>query len=326
MSRYDWYGWYPPSRPRRAEGGIRVSSRRGSIGETWWSGRWIGALESRGEEWSSRLQRGRRYARSGQVLDFRVSAGGLSARVQGSRREPYRVRVRLKPLDERQWIRVTRALEQRASYAASLLSGEMPRDIEKAFRKAGCSLFPGHREIRMSCTCPDWARPCKHVAAVFYVFAEALDRDPFLLFQVRGRSREEVVAPLRRRKPGGERLREARRRPEGAARPAEFWRAPKGLPEVPVSIAPPDVEMPLLRRLGAPPFCREEEFMERMEEAYATATRRAVGVAYRENGETGLPPARSSRALGNGVSPALTPPAGTRGPRGAPGPASPPSR
>lgn len=190
----DWYP--PPSRPRPVEGGLKARSRRGAIGETWWSRRFIDLLESL--RLGARLDRGRRYARAGQVLDLDVSAGAVAARVQGSRVRPYKVRLEVPVLTAAEWARVEEAMAGRAVFAAMLLAGEMPRDVEEAFAAAGVSLFPASaRELVSSCSCPDWSNPCKHVAAVYYLLAEAFDRDPFLILAWRGRRRQELLDHLR---------------------------------------------------------------------------------------------------------------------------------
>jgi uncharacterized Zn finger protein len=184
-----------PVGPRPVEGGLRARSRRGDIGETWWSRRFIAILES--FDFGSRLERGRHYARRGQVLDLEVSKGVVEARVQGSRPRPYRVRLGVETLDERDWARAERAMAAKAVFAARLLAGEMPREIEEAFAACRLSLFPtSARQLSSACSCPDWASPCKHVAAVFYLLAESFDRDPFLVFTWRGRTREELLERL----------------------------------------------------------------------------------------------------------------------------------
>ncbi|MBI4729456.1 MAG: SWIM zinc finger family protein [Acidobacteria bacterium] len=190
------YGWYPPpSRPLPAEG-IRARSRRGDIGETWWSRRFIDILES--FHMGSRLTRGRRYARAGQVLDLVVEPGAVTARVQGSRAKPYRVRIGTLTLSQKDWGRVEETMASKAVFLAKLLSGEMPRDIEEAFAETRLSLFPANaRDLTTDCSCPDWANPCKHIAATYYLLAEAFDADPFLIFRWRGRDREELLARLR---------------------------------------------------------------------------------------------------------------------------------
>jgi isochorismate synthase len=191
-----WDEWPPPSRPRRVEGGIKARSRRGQIGEMWWSQRFIAMLEALGM--GPRLGRGRAYARAGQVLDLAVAPGTVSARVQGSRARPYRVRIRLDRFPEADWTLVESALAARALYSAKLLSGEMPPTIEEVFASCGLSLFPSSAsELELSCSCPDWAVPCKHIAATFYLLAEAFDRDPFLVLAWRGRDRDGLLARLR---------------------------------------------------------------------------------------------------------------------------------
>jgi uncharacterized Zn finger protein len=194
--RGDWDGDWPPARRRRVEGGIKARSRRGQIGESWWSGRFVAILESLGM--GPRLGRGRAYARAGQVLELRVAAGAVSARVQGSRARPYRVGVGLARFGEADWARVESALAARALYSAKLLAGEMPREIEEVFESCGLSLFPERaQDLAMSCSCPDWAVPCKHIAATFYLLAEAFDADPFLILAWRGRARDDLLARLR---------------------------------------------------------------------------------------------------------------------------------
>jgi hypothetical protein len=119
-----WAVWPPPSRPRRVEGGIKARSRRGAIGEQWWSRRFIAVLESQGM--SGRLARGRSYARAGQVLDFKLSQGKVTAQVQGSRVRPYQVRIGVLPLTAAQWRVVQDRLAGQALFRAKLLAGEMP--------------------------------------------------------------------------------------------------------------------------------------------------------------------------------------------------------
>ncbi len=190
MRGWDGDGWPPPSRPLRVEGGIRARSKRGAIGEQWWSRRFIDVLESLGM--SGRLARGRNYARAGQVLGFEISCGYVAAQVQGSRPKPYRVRIQVTPLTTPQWRRVEQALAGQALFRAKLLAGEMPREIEEVFANCGTPLFPRNaRDMEMSCSCPDWEVPCKHLAAVCYVLAEAFDLDPFGILAWRGRDRED---------------------------------------------------------------------------------------------------------------------------------------
>jgi uncharacterized Zn finger protein len=194
-----WSEW-PPARPIRVEGGIRAKSKRGAIGEQWWSRRFIGVLESYGM--SGRLARGRSYARAGQVLDFELSQGKVSAQVQGSRIRPYQVRIGVLPLTKAQWRRVQERLAGQALFRAKLLAGEMPHEIEDVFAECGTPLFPrSANDLDMRCSCPDWGVPCKHLAAVCYVLAEEFDRDPFAMLAWRGKARDDLLAALREIRP-----------------------------------------------------------------------------------------------------------------------------
>ena len=188
--------WFPPpSRPRPVDGGIKARSTRGAIAQTWWSQRFIEVLEGIGM--GSRLQRGRSYARKGQVISMDVGPGLVTAQVQGSRARPYRVRIGVGAFGKSEWAQVEGALAESAWYAATLLSGEMPDDIEEVFAGLGFSLFPAtSRELSLDCSCPDSAVPCKHLAATFYLLAEHFDDDPFAILAWRGREREDLLANL----------------------------------------------------------------------------------------------------------------------------------
>ncbi len=194
---YDYGYGYPRRQTRETADGIRARTR--NFASAWWSKQWMAALNGFG--WSNRLERGRAYARKGQVLDFTVTAGVLYARVQGSRVKPYNVAITLTPLDDATWDRVLDELGLRAEFTARLLTGEMPHDVESAFGAAGAALLPSRPgDLKAQCSCPDIANPCKHIAAVHYIVAEALDADPFLLFAMRGRSRDAVLDAFRKRR------------------------------------------------------------------------------------------------------------------------------
>ena len=192
-----WHPGYPPaSPPRPVKDGLRAKSRRGAIGETWWSQRFIEVLEDFHE--GPRLVRGRAYARRGQVIDMEVESGEVTARVQGSRARPYSVSIGVTVLGDADWARVEEAMASQAVFLARLLAGEMPHEIGDAFAATGQSLFPATADdLDTDCSCPDWGNPCKHIAAVYYLLAEAFDRDPFLIFAWRGRPRERLLTELR---------------------------------------------------------------------------------------------------------------------------------
>src|SRR3990170_4034699 len=185
-----------PIRPAR---GIKAQTQRGKFGKSWWAGRWVHALERLVDP--ARLRRGRSYARSGQVIKLEVGRGQVEALVQGSRPSPYEVELRFRALSDAEWEKVIDAMAAQSIYAAKLLSGEMPAEIEEVFAAAGVSLFPAEKhDLKTDCSCPDWANPCKHVAAVHYLLGERFDADPFLIFALRGRSREAIIEVLRARR------------------------------------------------------------------------------------------------------------------------------
>src|ERR1039457_1996303 len=190
-----WDGW-PPARPRRVEGGIKARSERGAIGEQGGARGSIRGLES--YDMSGWLAPGCSDARAGQVLDFELSQGKVTARVQGSRVRPYQVRIGVLPLTTAQWRRVQERLASQALFRAKLLAGEMPHEIEEVFDDCGTPLFPLIAgDLDMRCICPDWGVPCMHLAAVCYVLAEEFDRDPFGWLAWRGKGRDELLAALR---------------------------------------------------------------------------------------------------------------------------------
>ncbi|MGI0052844.1 MAG: SWIM zinc finger family protein [Thermoplasmata archaeon] len=304
------------SRPRRTAGGIRARSRQGEFARTWWGHRWIEALEGFG--WTERIARGRAYARAGQVLGLKVRPGGAQARVQGSRPTPYRVRIAVRPFPDTTWSRVLRRLRARAEVAAALLAGDLPESVEATFRESRVSLLPARdRELESDCSCPDWANPCKHIAAVHYLLAESMDRDPFVLLALRGRSRSELFdalrtgpnAPRRRRRPAA-----GTRGPEPVGGPepaASFWGDPEALKVLPAPpIQPTEVPDAILRRLGEPAFLRgTPELVEFLRSSYARIGERAHVEAFARTPPPGGDPAppHPPRSGGRPLPPILAP-------------------
>jgi len=162
----------------------------------WWAQRWIDVLESFG--YARRLARARVYAREGNVLSIEFKGSKVSALVQGTAPEPYRVSISLEPFSDEQWGYVVESMAERAIFSAKLLAGEMPQTIEEVFTTNGLSLFPFTKfDIRSRCSCPDPANPCKHIGAVYYQLGDRFSEDPFVLFQLRGRSKEQIIEALR---------------------------------------------------------------------------------------------------------------------------------
>ena len=199
MSEQPWWRDREPARPIQVDGGIKARSKRGAIGQSWWSARFIGVLESIGV--GGRLGRGRAYARAGQVISLEIGPGSVQAQVQGSRPRPYHSRIGLTTFGKIEWGRVEQAMADSAWYAAKLLAGEMPPDIEDVFAEVGLALFPASvKDLSMDCSCPDHEVPCKHLAAVFYLLAESFDDDPFAILALRGRDRETLLENVRARR------------------------------------------------------------------------------------------------------------------------------
>lgn len=174
-----------------------AQGRKGEFGSNWWAKSWNNVLERFG--YASRLQRGRTYARGGNVLRCSIKTGEVLGSVSGSRARPYKVSISIKPLTAVQWDKVIEVMGSQAIFTAKLLAGEMPEEIEKAFRTAGVSLFPENSsELKTDCSCPDYANPCKHIAAVYYILGQEFDKDPFMIFLLRGMGKNELLEALRR--------------------------------------------------------------------------------------------------------------------------------
>ncbi|MFI6329292.1 SWIM zinc finger family protein [Micromonospora chersina] len=273
------FGEFGP--PRRVEGGLKARSTRGAIGSSWWSRRFLEVLES--FALGTRLTRGRAYARRGQVLRLDVEPGLVTASVQGSRPDPYPVRIGLAAYPDEVWERIEAELAGQAFFSARLLAGDLPAELEELFAAAGAPLFPrAVGELDQHCGCPDFAVPCKHLAATFYLLAEAFDADPFQLLHWRGRARGELLDRLRTLR-GAASPGDPAAAPDGPAVPADapgapgpnarpaagacrvlgglpavppddevdrFWLSPVALPDRPPTLATgPEL---LLRQLGPP--------------------------------------------------------------------------
>jgi uncharacterized Zn finger protein len=293
MRRWDRFGFFEPSVPRRAKGGIRAQSKRGTFGESWWAKRWISVLES--FDIGARMGRGRNYARSGQVLSIDIEKGTVKAKVQGSRPTPYRVAIEIQSITPANWGKLVKALSHQAIFVAKLLAGEMPQDIERVFQSAGLSLFPGKsKDLKTECSCPDWSNPCKHIAAVYYLLGEEFDRDPFLIFKLRGLPREELIKMLgsgekkpdkrkgKRKPPPAQEEKKKTLLPRPEPLPADgslFWNGGTLPEDFFGEVQIPPLSAALLKRLGNFPFWRgKERFFDALEPVYARASTRGLAV------------------------------------------------
>lgn len=270
-----------PKRPPPPDG-VRVKK----LGTTWWGQRWIGSLEHFSREYLSRLGRGRSYARGGRVHDLQIGPGKVTALVTGSEAVPYEVTIGMEAFSARTWNAAIAAMAKEARFAAELLAGRMPQDIDAVFKSSKCSLFPRKsHDLETDCSCPDWASPCKHVAAVHYVLGEAFDKDPFLLFELRGRSREQVLHALSRLRSSGTEIHgdtatEATSLVVQSGDPQAYEQPATPLPALRFSFDPPAVPAAVLRTAGAPAaWSREETPVEFFAELYAGSSRLARELA-----------------------------------------------
>lgn len=271
MGPSDEHRFMPPSsQPRAVAGGIRLQSKRG--GTSWWTRRWLAALEAGavGERHAKALE----DARKGRVLELDIELGAVRARVQGTRREPHVVSIAVAAIDQMAWLRIAAALASRGESRAELLARQMPESVEAAFRREGASLFPMlEDDLEITCTCEDWATPCRHALAACLLVGEAMDADPLLAFRVRGIEPELLMAVV-----AGGAAEGAGDGPHAADEPVadsipvtdvaeenhEAW------VEQVVTLDAPPIDAPLVRILGAPPMWRgADTFEPAMRKLYA---------------------------------------------------------
>ena len=186
---------YPVRIPRYAAG-IRAQVPRSSSGRSWWAREWMRRMEAMGMR--GRLGRGRNYAISGQVVSLAIAGPEVSASVQGTRPEPYAVTISFRTPDDAAHDRIVSAIRAEPVRVARLLADDLPQEVEGVFRDEGLDLFPGGRlgqgryDVTTACSCPDYANPCKHSAAVMFLLGEEVARRPLTLLELRGIMPEEL--------------------------------------------------------------------------------------------------------------------------------------
>lgn len=231
----------------------------------WWSQRWLDLLDS--YRFKKRLERARNYSRQGNVLSIKFKAAKVLARVQGSEAEPYKVSLSLDAFSDEEWGYVVETMSQKAIFAAKLLAGEMPQNIEEVFISNGLSLFPFTlTDIHSKCSCPDQVVPCKHIGAVYYQLGDHFSEDPFVLFQLRGRTKEQIISDLRqlRSSKNVETIQETSEiKPEVSEHQYpikidNFWQYNQPL-ESSLVVISPAVSETVLDVLGTIPFAKDEE-------------------------------------------------------------------
>ena len=231
----------------------------------WWSQKWLELLDS--YRFKKRLERARNYSRQGNVLNIEFKGAKVLARVQGSEPEPYKVSLSIDHFTEEEWGYVIETMSQRAIFAAKLLAGEMPQNIEEVFTANGLSLFPFTlSDVHSKCSCPDKANPCKHIGAVYYQLGDRFSEDPFVLFQLRGRTKEQIISDLRQLRgakvevtaPGTPEITQPTTQPQTSVNLNDFWQYHEPLESSLVVITPSGSET-VLDVLGAIPLAKTEE-------------------------------------------------------------------
>lgn len=251
--------------------------------EAWWVQRWVDLLNA--YRFKKRLERGRVYAREGHILSLEYTGAKVTALVQGTAADPYKLSIWLDTFSPEDWNYVIDSLAEQAIYSAQLLAGEMPADIESVFTANGLSLYPFNlSEVHSKCSCPDPKNPCKHIAAVYYQLGDLFREDPFVLFQLRGRSRESLLEALRQKRQVAPPLDEDRDTPTepSPSRPAttvdlsQFWRYDVPLDADLVVITPS--ETTVLDTLGKLPLPLEDAptVMAHLKSLYQAAAQQAM--------------------------------------------------
>ena len=266
----------------------------------WWVQRWLELLDS--YRFKKRLERARIYAREGNVLSIDFSDSQVLAKVQGSEAEPYKVSLSLPLFTDEDWGYAIETMSQKAIFSAQLLAGEMPEDIEKVFIANGLNLFPYTlADINAHCTCPDQANPCKHIGAVYYQLGDRFSEDPFVLFQLRGRTKEEILNCLRQIRSQQEKENlapafssEKTKFPPKATEKKEekatlnldgFWQYDEPLESSLVVISPPPEMKTVLDILGIIPlpFADAQAVTQYLKQVYQVASQQAIITALNQD-------------------------------------------
>ena len=263
----------------------------------WWVERWLELLDS--YRFKKRLERARIYAREGNVLKIEFRQAQVIADVQGTEFEPYRVVLSLEPFSKEDWSYVIKTMAEKAIFSAQLLAGEMPENIEQVFVANGLSLFPySLSDIRSHCSCLDKANPCKHIGAVYYQLGDLFSEDPFVLFQLRGRTKEQILEALRiyrasfilgedippelsRKQKKNLRISKAKSKQLTPLKIDGFWEYNEPLDPSLVVITPSTDEKTILDLLGhiSLPYADQEAMMQYLKQVYNTVHQKAMMLA-----------------------------------------------
>ncbi|MCB5261135.1 MAG: hypothetical protein LHW64_07730 [Candidatus Cloacimonetes bacterium] len=269
MSYYDY--WYPPKKPpKQVSGGIKTQSKRGRFATNWWSKLWVENFEARTD--SGRLTRARSYARSGQTQDLEIAPGLVKASVQGTAGKPYQITVTMTLYSTEQIEAIYQELGSQPMIVAQLLNNNLPEEFDELLKNLNLFLIPKYnKDMHVSCNCLDWGDPCKHSAAILYLIAEEIDKNPFLLLKMLGIDKDSLLERLKltgiKAKPA---VQTAEVLEPLSADPQDFWG--KACERRIDPLDPPQFPAAIIRRLGAIPFWRSDsDFIELMQKTYSNA-------------------------------------------------------
>ena len=261
---------------------------------TWWGNQFLEAIEKTTD--SGRLSRGRSYARGNKVKSFTMELGDIQARVRGSinpyfgvTKEPlYKTSIQFDHISPAKWSAAIALIASKASLISRLLLKEIPENIEDNFKLLRLNLLPGSNDFKGQCSCPDSSNPCKHIAGVYHLIAAEIDRDPFLLFELRGLPKQKLLEELAK-SPLGQalsnelslkaqppRLTDYYYAPLTKQKPSKnqdlktFWQGSKRLPQTINAVTPNPVTGIAVKKQGDFPafWQRDNSFIEAMEMVY----------------------------------------------------------
>jgi uncharacterized Zn finger protein len=246
-----------------------------------WSDAWLDALLAFSHP--GRMRRGRKFANDKLIKNLDIQPGEIEAKVKDGRKQ-FEVEIHFPPLDDASWDKIIDELASQAIYSARLLSGEIPPEVMEVFEEADAPLFPSADKLEATCTCPDWEVPCKHIAGVYYYLADQFEKDPFLLFYFRGRSKDELMDALRARRLVTHPERESDavslfKDPPLEEQLDHFWEIGNKLNTVTFNISKPPLPLPHFKRLGRPPFT-DLDLYALLKPIYDTVTEKTILWAY----------------------------------------------
>ena len=262
----------------------------------WWTQQWIDLLNS--YRFKKRLERARNYARQGNVLSIDFKDQKIIAKVQGTAPEPYELSLWLNTFSDEDWDYVIKTMSERAIFTAKLLAGEMPQNIEEVFSANGLRLFPfALDEVHSHCNCPDPARVCKHIAAVYYLLGDRFGEDPFVLFMLRGRTKEQILDTIRKQRNSNEensaKVNVAKKAKKAASsyqqetlKIGDFWQYDRPLEPSLVVIAPPPSSETVLDILGPLNLGgKSDGIMTYLKRVYREASQQAIMMGLKQGEE-----------------------------------------